>query len=560
MGCRWRSSMGRARRSCGRLPWGGTSGRRGKSRPKSTCASAPSPTRAMPSRPATQCASSRTCRAAGSRRAPRIRPNRRRPSAMSNVGSPSRRRMIMNVGLDTKIRAGAGALALTLLLAGCATGPSYVRPTVEVPGAFKERPAGASAEPPSGAAAAPQPGWKPAFPQDAQDRGAWWEIFQDESLNQLEARVSVSNQTIVKAVASLEQARAVVGEARSAYYPTIQAGIGPDRARTSQTVVGRTGLAGQTVWDNSAAVSASWEPDLFGKVGHAVEGAKAREQASAADLASVELSMHAELAVDYFDLRGVDTQTDLLQQTVVSFQAALDIATQRFDAGVASDSDVAFAQTQLQTARAQLIDLGVMRAQLEHAIATLIGESASTFNLPPSAAQLAPPDIPAGVPSQLLERRPDVAAAERLVAASNADVGSATAAFFPDLMLSLTGGYESGGFAQWASAPSRFWAVGLPLVGTVFDGGLRKQKLNGAKASYESAVADYCQVVLTSFQEIEDNLAALRILAEESGAQQLAVSAAQHELDLAMQRYQGGAVGYLEVVTAQSTALANERN
>src|SRR6202795_1131734 len=437
----------------------------------------------------------------------------------------------MKVGLDTKIRAGAGALALTLILAGCATGPAYVRPTVDVPGAFKERPAGAvAAQQPSGAAApAAQPGWKPAAPQDAQDRGTWWEIFQDASLNRLEARVSVSNQTIVKAVASLEQARAVVGEARSAYYPTIQAGIGPARARTSSTVVGRAGLAGQTVWDNTAAVSASWEPDLFGKVAHSVEGAKAREQASAADLTSVVLSMHAELAVDYFDLRGVDTQTDLLQQTVVAFQAALDIATQRFDAGVASDSDVAFAQTQLQTARSQLIDLGVMRAQLEHAIATLIGESASTFVLPANATQLAPPDIPAGVPSQLLERRPDVATAERLVAASNADVGSATAAFFPDLMLSLAGGYESGGFAQWASAPSRFWAVGLPLVGTLFDGGLRKQKLEGAKASYEAAVADDGQVVLTSCREVEANLAALRVLADESGAQQQAVSAAQHE-------------------------------
>jgi NodT family efflux transporter outer membrane factor (OMF) lipoprotein len=459
--------------------------------------------------------------------------------------------MIMNVGLDTKIRARAGALALTLLLAGCATGPAYVRPRVDVPGAFKERP--------GTVAAVPAPGWKLASPQDTQDRGAWWEIFHDASLNQLEARVTVSNQTIVKAVASLQQARAVVGEARSTYYPTIQAGIAPDRARTSQTVIGRTGLAGKTVWDNTAAVSASWEPDLFGKVRHAVDSAKAREQASAADLTSVVLSMHAELAVDYFDLRGVDTQTDLLRQTVVAFQSALDIATQRFTAGVASDSDVAFAQTQLQTARAQLVDLGVMRAQLEHAIATLIGESASTFALPTNATQLAPPEIPAGVPSQLLERRPDVAAAERLVAASNADVGSATAAFFPDLILSLTGGYESGGFAQWASAPIRFWAVGLPLVGTLFDGGLRKQRLNGAKASYDSAVADYRQVVLTSFQEVEDNLAALRVLAEESGVQQLAVRAAQHELDLAMQRYQGGAVGYLDVVTAQSTALTNER-
>jgi len=458
----------------------------------------------------------------------------------------------MNVGLDIKNRVGAGMAIMTLLLAGCATGPAYMRPTVDVPGAFKERPAAA-------AATVPPPGWKSASPQDAQDRGAWWEIFHDASLNQLEARVTVSNQTIVKAVASLQQARAVVGQARSAYYPTIQAGIAPDRVRTSQTVIGRQGLAGKTVWDNTASVNATWEPDLFGKIGHAVEGAKAREQASAADLASVELSMHAELAVDYFDLRGLDTQTDLLQQTVVAFKAALDIATQRFDAGVASDSDVALAQTQLQTARSQLIDLGVMRAQLEHAIATLIGESASTFTLPPSAVQLAPPDIPAGVPSQLLERRPDVAAAERLVAASNADVGSATAAFFPDLMLSLTGGLESGGFSQWASAPSRFWAVGLPLVGTVFDGGLRKQKLNAAKAMYESSVADYRQVVLTSFQDVEDNLAALRILADESGAQQLAVSAAQHELDLALQLYQGGAIGYLEVVTAQTAALTNER-
>jgi NodT family efflux transporter outer membrane factor (OMF) lipoprotein len=458
----------------------------------------------------------------------------------------------MNVGLDIKNRAVAGMAILTLLLASCATGPAYVRPTVDVPGAFKERPTAA-------AATAPPPGWKPASPQDAQDRGAWWEIFHDASLNQLQARVTVSNQTIVKAVASLQQARAVVGQARAAYFPTIQAGIAPDRARTSQTVIGRQGLAGKTVWDNTASVNATWEPDLFGKIGHAVEGAKAREQASAADLAAVELSMHAELAVDYFDLRGLDTQTDLLQQTVAAFQAALDIATQRFDAGVASDSDVALAQTQLQTARSQLIDLGVMRAQLEHAIATLIGESASTFTLPPSAVQLAPPDVPAGVPSQLLERRPDVAAAERLVAASNADVGSATAAFFPDLMLSLTGGLESGGFSQWASAPSRFWAVGLPLVGTLFDGGLRKQKLNAAKASYDSAVSDYRQVVLTSFQEVEDNLAALRILADESEAQQLAVNAAQHELDLALQRYQGGAVGYLEVVTAQSAALTNER-
>jgi NodT family efflux transporter outer membrane factor (OMF) lipoprotein len=456
----------------------------------------------------------------------------------------------MNLELDIKTRVRAGVALISMLLAGCATGPAYVKPDLDVPVAFKEQSAGA--------AAAPAAGWKPATPQDAQDRGAWWEVYDDASLNQLEARVSVSNQTIIKAVAMLQQARAAVGAARSAYFPLIQAGIAPTRTLTSQTVVGRS-LAGQTVWDNTAAVTASWEPDLFGKVGHAVEGAKDRAAASAADLASVELSMHAELAVDYFDLRGLDTDTELLQQTVVADQAALDIATQRFAAGVASDSDVALAQTQVQTARSQLIDLGVMRAQLEHAIATLSGEPASNFSLAPSAAQFAPPDVPAGVPSQLLERRPDVAAAERLVAASNADVGAATAAFFPDLMLSLTGGLESGGFAQWASAPSRFWALGIPVIGTLFDGGLRKQRLNGAKAGFDGAVADYRQVVLTAFQDVEDNLAALRILTDESAAQQLAVSAAEHELQLAMQRYQAGAIGYLEVVTAQSMALSNER-
>jgi NodT family efflux transporter outer membrane factor (OMF) lipoprotein len=458
--------------------------------------------------------------------------------------------MIIKLNINTRVR--AGIALITMLLTGCATGPAYVKPDVDVPVAFKEQSAGAAPTP------KPAEGWKSASPQDAQDRGAWWEVYNDATLNQLEARVSVSNQTIIKAVAMLKEARAAVGAARSAYFPLIQAGIEPTRTLTSQTVLGRS-LAGQTVWDNTAAVTASWEPDLFGKVGHAVEGAKDRAAASAADLASVELSMHAELAVDYFDLRGLDTDTELLQQTVVAYQAALDIATQRFAAGVASDSDVALAQTQVQTARSQLIDLGVMRAQLEHAIATLSGEPASKFSLAPSATQLAPPDVPAGVPSQLLERRPDVAAAERLVAASNADVGAATAAFFPDLMLSLTGGLESGGFTQWASAPSRFWAVGIPVIGTLFDGGLRKQRLNGAKASFEGAVADYRQVVLTSFQDVEDNLAALRILADESAAQQLAVGAAEHELQLALQRYQAGAIGYLEVVTAQSMALSNER-
>jgi len=312
------------------------------------------------------------------------------------------------------------------------------------------------------------------MPRDAQDRGAWWEIFGNPQLNELESRVSVSNQTIQKAVATLQQARAAVGVARSSYFPTVAAGVSQDRFHTSQNVVGRS-LAGRTVPDYSVGVDASWEPDLFGKIGHAVDAATARAQASEADLASVRLSMQAELALDYFDLHGSDAEVMLLQKTVATYQDALGLVQHRFDAGAASDFDLAQAQTQLETTQSQLIDLNVAHAQLEHAIATLIGEPASNFSLSTDGSQLAPPSIPTGVPSQLLERRPDVAAAERRVAASTADVGGATAAFFPDLMLSASGGLESSSLGNWLAMPSRFWAIGPALVGTLFDGGRRKQ-------------------------------------------------------------------------------------
>jgi NodT family efflux transporter outer membrane factor (OMF) lipoprotein len=443
-----------------------------------------------------------------------------------------------------------GLAFLAISLSACSAQP-YVKPTVNVPTVYKE---GGGASSP----VAPQPGWAAAMPRDAQDRGAWWEVFGNPQLNELESRVSVSNQTIQKAVATLQQARAAVGVARSSYFPTLTAGVSQDRFHTSQNVVGRS-LAGRTVSDYSVGVDASWEPDLFDKIGHAVDAATARAQASEADLASVQLSMHAELAVDYFDLHASDAEIMLLQKTVAAYQDALELVQHRFDGGIASDFDVAQAQTQLETTQSQLIDLNVAHAQLQDAIATLIGEPASNFSLSTDGSQLAPPAIPTGVPSQLLQRRPDVAAAERRVAASTADVGGATAAFFPDLMLSASGGLESSSLGNWLAMPSRFWAIGPALVGTIFDGGRRKQQLASANAISAGTVADYRQIALTSFQEVEDNLAAGQTLAAEAQTQDRAVRSSQHALDVALTRYKAGAISYLEVTVAQSTALANER-
>jgi NodT family efflux transporter outer membrane factor (OMF) lipoprotein len=396
-----------------------------------------------------------------------------------------------------------------------------------------------------------------AEPRDGQPRGAWWQIFHERELNSLEGRIDVSNQTVREAIATLEQARAIAAQARALYFPTVDAGAGVAPNHTSANISGS--LAGRTVTDYSAGFTASWEPDLFDKIGHAATAARARTQASAGDLAAVELSMHAQLALEYFDLRQVDSQAALLRGTVHAYGQALTMVRQRYDMGVASEYELAQAETQLQTARAELIDLGVSRATLEDAIAALIGVPAADFSLPPAPAQPAPPGIPVGVPSQLLERRPDVAAAERRVAASNADVGSAVSAFFPDVLLSATRGFESYSIGNWLTLPSRFWAVGPQIVGTLFDGGLRRERLKQAEASYQGSVAAYRQVVLSSFQEIEDNLAALRVLASEAQVEQAAVTDSRHALDLSLNLYRGGATDYLSVITAQTIALSNER-
>jgi NodT family efflux transporter outer membrane factor (OMF) lipoprotein len=442
------------------------------------------------------------------------------------------------------------ALAATLigaLLSACSTLPPYQRPSADIPAHY----AGAVH---TGAA----PGWAQAAPADATPRGPWWTLFNDPVLNQLEARIDVSNQTVRKAVAQVQQARSMVDYQRAGFFPTITAGVAQERFRTSQNVEGRS-LAGKTVPDYSAGVAASWEPDLFGRVRDSVNGAQADAQASEADLEGVRLSMSADLAVDYFSLRSLDTQKKLLDDSVSAYAAALKLLQQQLKDGAIDASAVAQATTQLEATRTQDTDIDVTRAQMQHAIATLIGEPASTFTLPPNGSAATPPAIPPGVPSQLLERRPDIAAAERRVASANAQIGVAHAAFFPDLVLSASAGLESTFFAPWLSAPSLFWSLGPQLAGTLFDGGKRKASLHGATAQYDGAVADYRQSVLVAFQQVEDNLSALHALTDEAASQQRATTAADLSLRLTTNRFNAGAVSYLDVVTAQTIALTNQR-
>ncbi|OXI15550.1 efflux transporter outer membrane subunit [Burkholderia sp. AU15512] len=441
-----------------------------------------------------------------------------------------------------------GAAAALAALTACTTLPPYSPPAVAVPAHY----AGAPAAPPA------QAGWHVAMPADADARGAWWTVFGDADLNALEARVDVSNQTVKKALADLQQARAMVDYQHAGFLPTIAAGAAQSRARVSQNRLGSS-LAGKTTPDYQAGVAASWEPDVFGRVRDAVAGAQANAAASAADLQAVKLSVTAELATDYFALRSLDTQKQLLDDTVHAYADALTLLKQQLAAGAIDASAVAQADTQLEATRTQDTDIDASRAQRQHAIATLVGESASTFALPPRVQSYDVPAIPPGVPSQLLERRPDIAAAERRVAAANAQIGEARAAFFPDLVLSASAGLESSFFAPWLTAPSLFWSLGPQLAGTLFDGGRRSASLRGAHAQYDGAVADYRQTVLVAFQQVEDQLSSLDALASEARSQQRATDAADLSLRLTTNRFNAGAVSYLDVVTAQTIALTNRR-
>lgn len=445
---------------------------------------------------------------------------------------------------NAAVVAGELLLSACALVSGCTVGPTYVRPSAPVPssGAYKE-----------------VGNWQPAQPVDATPRGKWWEVFQDAKLNELEGSIDVSNQSLKAAEAQYTQARAAVRFYRSGYFPVVSAQGSATRERQSQNkALYSTGEA-VTYNDYLLPVDVSYEPDIWGQVRRQVESARAQMQASAADLAAVSLSLHAELAMDYFQLRGLDTEAQLLNNTVDAFQKSLQLTQDRFKGGLASAVDVAQAQTQLETTRAQAIDVGVERAAYEHAVAVLTGQPPSGFSLVFSPLSVPAPMIPPGLPSELLERRPDIAAAERQMDSANAQIGVARSAYYPTVTLSGGGGFETAALGSLISGPSALWAIGASAFGTIFEGGRRHAVTAEAQAAYQQTVANYRQTVLTAFQDVEDNLAAQRILQQEAVTQDNAVKAAQHSLDLSLNRYKGGVTSYLEVTTAQSLALSDER-
>jgi NodT family efflux transporter outer membrane factor (OMF) lipoprotein len=435
----------------------------------------------------------------------------------------------------------AAVAAMLVIFTACAVGPDYVKPKDEVPAAYKE-----AAE------------WKVAQPQEAVVRGAWWKIFQDPQLDALEEQVNISNQNVAAAEAQFRQARAAVQAARAGYFPNLSIGAQATRSLASANAGNALGTTNQ-VSDLLLTGTASWEPDVWGKVRRTVEASQAGAQASAADLESLRLSTQAALAQNYFQLCALDAQKKLLDATAAAFQKSMDMTQRRYVSGVSSRADVLQAETQLKTTQAQAIDVGVQRSQLEHAIALLVGKPPSGLSVPATPLAATPVAVPFGIPSELLERRPDIAAAERRVAAANAQIGVAKAAYFPNVVLNATGGFESSHLSDWLSWPSRLWSVGLALTETVFDAGLRSALTDQARAAYDATVASYRQTVLGGFQEVEDNLAALRILEEESRIQGEAVSAARRSLEVSMNQYRAGTISYIEVVTVQTILLANER-
>jgi NodT family efflux transporter outer membrane factor (OMF) lipoprotein len=430
-----------------------------------------------------------------------------------------------------------------MLLAGCTVGPRYTRPTVPAAptDAFKET-----------------DGWKMAQPSDQMLRGKWWEVFGDSELNALENELILSNQDLKVANARFVQARAIVHFNRAAEFPTISTspGIASLHDSANKPFFPTT----ETTGDFALPFDLSYELDVWGRVRRTVSASREEAQATAGDLQTVSLSLHAELAFDYFELRSADAQKRLLDDTVKAYRDALQLTVNRFEGGAAPKSDVAQARTQLETTLVQDTDVSVQRAQFEHAIAVLLGKPPAALSLPASPLNLAPPGISAGVPSQLLERRPDIAAAERRVAEANDQVGIARAAFYPTIILSASAGLEGNSITNWFTWPSRFWAVGPSLFEPLFDAGRRHATSQAAQANYDATVANYRQSTLTAFQQVEDNLVALRILSQEAQQQKEATASAEESLQIFTDRYIGGADPYLQVLTAQTIALQNERN
>lgn len=428
--------------------------------------------------------------------------------------------------------------AALLLLAGCSVAPRYQVPDTALPGGYKETPAAAE-------------GWLPAAPADGLDRGPWWTLFGDETLNQLAAQVEVSNQNVAAAVASYTQARALVKEARASFFPSVGLTGGATRAGG-----GARASTGNTY---QVAVGASWEAPLWGKLEAGVDTATATAQASEADLASARLSAQGTLASNYFSLREADAEIDVVTRTVESFTRSQTITQNRYDAGIAPKSDLLQAQTQLANAQADLATLKRQRAVLEHAIAVLVGKAPAQFSLPPAAWQMTVPAVPLAVPSQLLQRRPDIASAERSVASANAQIGIARSAYFPSLSLSGSYGQSSSTVSQLFNASQNLWSLGVSVAQTIFDAGATRARVEGAEASRDAAIARYRQTTLAALQAVEDQLSLVRMLAEQESLRQQASKAADDTEVQTLNRYRAGQVSYLEVATAQSSALSARR-
>jgi NodT family efflux transporter outer membrane factor (OMF) lipoprotein len=430
---------------------------------------------------------------------------------------------------------------LAVALAGCAAGPDYVRPALDVPAAYKE--------------VGP---WKAAEPGRIDAQHAWWALFGDDTLNALIVQANAANQNIRQAEAQYRQANALAAQARAALWPSLGLSAGASRARTNSSGL-RLGN------DVDLVSSASWEPDLWGSVRRGVEAGDAGARASADDLAGARLSIQAALAQDYLQLRVTDLLRDLYAATTAAYARSLQLTQSQYAAGVALRSDVALAESQLKTAQAQAVDLDATRSQLEHAIAILTGQAPATFALPqvsltPAGLKARLPVIPTGLPSELLERRPDIAGAERRVAVANANIGVAQAAFFPTLVLNAGGGFNGSSLGSLFDTPSRVWSLGATLAQTLFDGGARSARSAQAVAAYDGAVAQYKATVLGGFQQVEDNLAILRVLDQESGLQDDAVAASQLAERSALSQYRAGTTSYLSVVTAQALSLSNQRS
>ena len=441
----------------------------------------------------------------------------------------------------------AAACLLLAVLSACVVGPDYVRPKAEAPPAFKE-----------------MEGWKKAEPQDRIPRGAWWTIFNDDQLNKLEEQVNISNQNLKAAEAQYREALALVQVARAAYYPTVTAGPSVALQRPSANAPGTRGVTvpvSITTPDLTFSGQLTWEIDLWGKVRRQVESSVASAQAGFDDIEEVRLSAQAQLAQDYYQLRSLDSQIKVLQTTVVNYRKFLELTKNQYATGVAAQSAVQTAQVQLDTAEAQLIGLGVQRAQFEHAIAILMGKAPYDLTIPPTPLDGPPPAIPAGIPSQLLERRPDIAAAERQAASANAQIGVAVAAYYPSLTLNASGGFEASDVAKWFAWPSRFWTLGpASLTQILFNGGLTHAQVEEACAAYDASVATYRQTVLAAFQSVEDELAALRILEQQQNAQDIAVKSAKKNVEIEINQYKVGTASALDVITTEAIALTNELN